>query len=136
MKTSSKKPQNRRDVLQSRGMSSLPAARPAPAGNLRGLLVTLGFAAALAGGSLFHVWTRSERLRLGYDIAAQDTRVRAADSEKDRLTLEVASLSAPSRIASIAKDRLGLRIPDPGQVIDLAPAVVPDEPAVSTVAQR
>lgn len=114
---------------------ALPAPKPAPAGNVRGLLVTLGFAVALAGGSLFHVWTRSERLRLGYEIAAQDARVRAADSEKDRLTLEVASLSAPSRIASIAKDRLGLRVPDPSQVVDLAP-IVHDEPVISTVAQR
>lgn len=134
MKTTARKQQNRRDVLQSKGLS-LPSARPAPAGNVRGLLLLLGFATALAGGSLFHVWTRSERLRLGYEIAAQDSRIRTADSEKDRLTLEVASLSAPSRIASIAKDRLGLRVPDPSQVVDLAPAVS-DEPVVSTVAQR
>ena len=132
MKTS-RKPQSRRDALP-KGMS-LPTARPAPAGNARALLLTLGFATALAGGSLFHVWTRCERLRLGYEIAAQDARIHTADSEKDRLTLEVASLSAPSRIASIAHDRLSLKVPDPGQVVDLAPAVA-DEPVVSTVAQR
>ena len=134
MKTTKSKPSSRRDVLQSKGLS-LPAPKPAPAGNVRGLLLTLGFAAALAGGARFHVWTRSERLRLGYEIAAQDARIRTAESEKDSLTLEVASLSAPSRIASIAKDRLGLRVPDPSQVVDLAPAVH-DEPVVSTVAQR
>lgn len=88
-------------------------------GDPGGLLVTIALAAAVAGAGLFHVWTRSEHLRLGYAIVAADNRVRSADGEKARLDVEVASLSSPSRIARLASDRLRLHVPDPGQVIEL-----------------
>lgn len=114
----------RREALP-RGMKDpwegLRPAKPLKgrSGDPGGLLVTLALAAAVAGAGLFHVWTRSEHLRLGYAIVAAESRVRAADGEKARLDVEVASLTSPSRIAKVASERLHLRVPDAGQVIDL-----------------
>ena len=89
------------------------------AGDPRGLFTTILLVGVVGLAGLFHVWTRSEHLRLGYSIVAQESHVRAADGEKARLAVEVASLSSPIRIAHLANERLGLRQPDPGQVIDL-----------------
>lgn len=92
---------------------------PVRSGDPRGLVIALGVAVAVASAGLFHVWTRSEHLRLAYAIVEAEARAQAAESEQARLNVEIASLSSPIRVTRIATERLGLQSPDPAQVVDL-----------------
>lgn len=95
------------------------ARGPARSGNPRGLVLALGIAVAVASAGLFHVWTRSEHLRLAYAIVEAEARAQVAEAEQARLNVESASLSSPIRVTRIATERLGLQAPDPKQVVDL-----------------
>ncbi len=127
---------SRREALP-KGMRSSVAFTPAfgRGGDPWGLILSVVVAAAIAGSGLFHVWTRSEHLRLGYVLVAAEARVRAAESEGSRLKVEEARLASPLRIAKLAEQRLGLKAPSREQIVEVG-AETGTEDAVATALAR
>jgi cell division protein FtsL len=71
----------------------------------------------LIGGSLFHVWSRIQVIRLGYEISHALKAERMLAEENKRLHLEIATLKSYGRIERIAVEDLGMTKPRPDQVI-------------------
>ena len=71
----------------------------------------------LIGGSLFHVWSRIQVIRLGYEISDVLKAGRTLAEENKRLRLEIATLKSYGRIEKIAVEELGMIKPRPDQVI-------------------
>jgi cell division protein FtsL len=85
-----------------------------------GALRVLGAAslAALLGAvGVFHVWSRTQVIDAGYELARLETEHRRLVSERDRLRIEVATLRAPGRLEQFARARLGMAPPAPGAVV-------------------
>lgn len=77
------------------------------------ILIMMLFMAEL----LLFTWGRVQCVRLGYDIAREETRQQDLMALQRNLKIELAHLKSPERIANIAKNQLGLSIPTPEQLI-------------------
>ncbi len=71
----------------------------------------------LIGGSLFHVWSRIQRINLGYEISNSLKERRALEEANKKLRVDIATLKSYGRIEHIAIVELGMRKPRPDQVI-------------------
>ena len=67
--------------------------------------------------SIFFVWSRTEMVRLEYQISRMERQVRDLRQEEQRMRLEVASLRSPQRIEAVASNDLGMSRPKPGQIV-------------------
>jgi cell division protein FtsL len=74
-------------------------------------------AALLGAVGVFHVWSRTQVIDAGYELARLETEHRRLASERDRLRIEVATLRAPGRLEQFARVRLGMAPPAPGAVV-------------------
>jgi cell division protein FtsL len=81
------------------------------------LLRLAGLAALLAAVGIFHVWSRTQVIAAGYDLARLESEHRRLAAERDRLRIEVATLRAPGRLERFARERLGMAPPAPGAVV-------------------
>ncbi|MCJ7830143.1 MAG: cell division protein FtsL, partial [Desulfobacterales bacterium] len=77
------------------------------------ILIMMLFMAEL----LLYTWCRVQCVRLGYDIAREETRQQDLMALQHTVKIELAHLKSPERIANIAKNQLGLNIPTPEQLI-------------------
>ena len=77
------------------------------------ILIMMLFMAEL----LLYTWCRVQCVRLGYDIAREETRQQDLMALQHTVKIELAHLKSPERIANIAKKQLGLSIPTPEQLI-------------------
>lgn len=77
----------------------------------------LGMALLLAALGVFHVWSRTQVIAAGYDLARLESEHRLLVAERDRLKLEVTTLRAPGRLERFARTRLGMAPPAPGAVV-------------------
>lgn len=78
------------------------------------------FAALLApavGVGVLRVWSRTQVLGAGYDLARLQSERRGLVAERDRLRIEVATLREPGRLERFARERLGMAPPAPGAVV-------------------
>ena len=66
-----------------------------------------------------YTWCRVQYLQYGYDIHALEKRIDHLASLKNELQIEQARLRSPERIIQIATKQLGLKMPSPGQVIEI-----------------
>ncbi len=71
----------------------------------------------LAAVGVFHVWSRTQVIASGYDLARLESEHLLLVAERDRLRLEVATLRAPRRLEHFARTRLGMAPPAPGAVV-------------------
>jgi cell division protein FtsL len=78
--------------------------------------ITVFLAAAFAI-AIFFVWSRTEMVRLEYQISRMERQVRDLRQEEQRMRLEVASLRSPQRIEAVASNDLGMSRPKPGQIV-------------------
>ncbi len=74
-------------------------------------------ALALAAVGVFHVWSHTEVIASGYDLARLESEHGRLLVERDRLRIEVATLRAPGRLERFARTRLGMAPPAPGAVV-------------------
>jgi len=56
--------------------------------------------------SVFFVWSRTELVRLEYEISRMETRLRDLKQDERCMRLEVASLRSPQRIEEVARNDL------------------------------
>ncbi len=69
------------------------------------------------GGSLFHVWSRIQVIRLGYEISNAMKEEKALTETNKRLRLQIAMLKSYGRIEKFAVEELRMAKPKPEQVI-------------------
>ncbi|NOZ85623.1 MAG: hypothetical protein GXP49_05065 [Deltaproteobacteria bacterium] len=86
---------------------------------IKGLLVTMLVIGVLLALGLIRVWTRTEMVRMGFDLRKAGENQRALVIERDTLRRELAALKTPSRVERIARKELGMREPGPDQIIEL-----------------
>lgn len=67
--------------------------------------------------SLFFVWSRTELVRLRYEISRMEKRLRSLQQEERCMLLEAATLRSPQRIEEVARNDLGMFRPQPEQYI-------------------
>ena len=58
--------------------------------------------------SIFFVWSRTELVRLEYEISRMEKKLRELKQDERCMLLEVASLRSPQRIEEVARNDLGL----------------------------
>jgi cell division protein FtsL len=92
------------------------SAGAAPGASFR-LLRALFLALLLAAVGVFHVWSRTQVIATGYDLARLESEHRRLAGERDRLRLEISTLRAPGRLERFARTRLGMAPPAPGAVV-------------------
>jgi len=92
--------------------------RPKPVASKLGLLLVFSLVMFfLIGGSLFHVWSRIQRIHLGYEISNALKEGRTLTEANKKLRVEIAALKSYGRIERIATVELGMIKPRPDQVI-------------------
>jgi cell division protein FtsL len=96
--------------------------RRAPASSFsspRGIVWIAAIALVVMFSGLFRVWTRTECVRLGYQIAHDRSGISRLQADQARLRAEVAALKSPIRVTRIARTQLRLGPPTPEQVVVL-----------------
>lgn len=73
----------------------------------------------LATWGMFHVWTRTQTVELGYAISRQKAVHEQLVSDHKALNLEIATLKSTRRLELLARTELGLAVPKPEQVVYL-----------------
>ncbi len=58
--------------------------------------------------SIFYVWSRTELVRLEYEISRMERKMRNLKQDERCMQLEVASLRSPQRIEEVARNDLGM----------------------------
>jgi cell division protein FtsL len=81
------------------------------------LVLLILFILFFIGGSLFHVWSRIQVIRLGYEISTALKEEKALAEVNKRLRLEIATLKSYGRIEKFAVEELRMAKPKPEQVI-------------------
>lgn len=80
----------------------------------------LGLAAALLGGlGIFHVWSRTQVLEAGYQLASLQAEHSRLVADQDRLQIELGMLTSPRALEDAARTKLskyGLALPARGAV--------------------
>ncbi len=70
----------------------------------------------LASWGMFHVWTRTTAIELGYQISKEKSVNDRLSSDNCALTLEISTLKSSKRLELLAKKELNLKVPGPEQV--------------------
>ncbi len=70
---------------------------------------------------VFHVWSRTRVLAVGYALGELQRDHVALTAEHDRLRIEVETLRSPAVLERIARTRLGMAPPAPGAVSAAGP---------------
>jgi cell division protein FtsL len=76
------------------------------------LLTTIG---------VFHVWSRTRVVAVGYALGELQREHVALTAEHDRLSIEVETLRSPAVLERVARSRLGMAPPAPGAVSAAGP---------------
>jgi cell division protein FtsL len=58
--------------------------------------------------SIFFVWSRTELVRLEYDISRMEKQLRDLKQDERCMQLEAASLRSPQRVEEVARNDLGM----------------------------
>ncbi len=77
----------------------------------------------LAAAAVFHVWSRTRVVAVGYALGELQRDHVTLTSEHDRLRIEVETLRSPAALERIARTRLGMAPPAPGTVSVAGPRV-------------
>jgi cell division protein FtsL len=83
------------------------------------LLTGIIFIAAFCFWAMFHVWTRTYAMDLGYQISNEQGIKGEFTNENKALRLEISTLKSTVRLESIALKDLGMAPPTPEQVVHL-----------------
>jgi cell division protein FtsL len=67
--------------------------------------------------SIFYVWSRTELVRLEYEISRMERKLRDLKQDERCMQLEIASLRSPQRIEEVARNDLGMVRSKPEQLI-------------------
>lgn len=70
---------------------------------------------------VFHVWSRTRVVAVGYALGELQRDHVALTAEHDRLRIEVETLRSPAALERIARTRLGMAPPAPGAVSAAGP---------------
>lgn len=85
----------------------------------KALVCGLAFICCFSIWALFHVWTRTEAMDLGYQITREQGIKEEFNNENKSLKLEISTLKRMDRLESIALNELGMAPPSPEQVLHL-----------------
>jgi cell division protein FtsL len=77
------------------------------------------FIASFCLWAMFHVWTRTFAMDLGYQITNEQGIKEEFTNENKALRLEISTLKSTVRLESIALKDLGMAPPTPEQVVHL-----------------
>jgi cell division protein FtsL len=77
------------------------------------------FIASFCLWAMFHVWTRTFAMDLGYQITYEQGIKEEFTNENKALRLEISTLKSTVRLESIALKDLGMAPPTPEQVVHL-----------------
>ncbi len=77
--------------------------------------------ALLTSIGVFHVWSRTRVVAVGYALGELQRAHVALTSEHDRLRIEVETLRSPAALERVARTRLGMAPPAPGAVSAAGP---------------
>jgi cell division protein FtsL len=77
----------------------------------------------LAALGVFHVWSRTRVLAVGYELGELQREHVRLTSEHDRLRIEVETLRSPAVLEKVARTRLGMAPPAPGVVSAAGPRI-------------
>ncbi len=72
---------------------------------------------------VFHVWSRTRVVAVGYALGELQREHVALTAEHDRLRIEVETLRSPASVERFARTRLGMAPPEPGAVSAAGPLV-------------
>jgi cell division protein FtsL len=75
----------------------------------------------LAAIGVFHVWSRTRVVAVGYALGELQRDHVALTAEHDRLRIEVETLRSPAALERVARTRLGMAPPAPGAVSAAGP---------------
>ena len=75
----------------------------------------------LAAIGVFHVWSRTRVVAVGYALGELQREHVALTAEHDRLRIEVETLRSPAVLERVARSRLGMAPPAPGAVSAAGP---------------
>jgi cell division protein FtsL len=89
------------------------AAQP----RIASVLLFSGAALLLTAVGVFHIWSHTQVIASGYELARLEAEGQRFIAERDRLRLEVATLRAPARVENFARTQLGMAPPAPGTVV-------------------
>ncbi len=78
-----------------------------------GILLTL----MIAVWAMFHVWTRTMAVEMGYALSEQRTLNEQLLTDNHALCLEISTLKSSKRLELIARNELGLVVPESKQVV-------------------
>lgn len=80
-----------------------------------------GFLLLVTAIGVFHVWSRTRVVAVGYALGELQREHVALTTEHDRLRIEVETLRSPAALERIARTRLGMAPPAPGAVSAAGP---------------
>ena len=83
------------------------------------LLTGIIFIASFCLWAMFHVWTRTFAMDLGYQITSEQGIKEEFTNDNKALSLEISTLKSTVRLESIALKDLGMAPPTPEQVVHL-----------------
>lgn len=83
------------------------------------LVAGIIFIASFSVWAMFHVWTRTYAMDLGYQISKQQGIKEEYTNENKALRLEISTLKRTDRLEAIAVKDLGMAPPTPDQVVHL-----------------
>jgi cell division protein FtsL len=90
-------------------------------GATRRLARLAAFVSLLTAIGVFHVWSRTRVVAVGYALGELQRDHVALTAEHDRLRIEVETLRSPAVLERIARTRLGMAPPAPGAVSAAGP---------------
>jgi cell division protein FtsL len=76
---------------------------------------------ALTATGVFHVWSRTRVVAVGYALGELQRDHVSLTAEHDRLRIEVETLRSPAVLERVARSRLGMAPPAPGAVSAAGP---------------
>ena len=79
--------------------------------------VTFACLVTLLGAALFHIWSQSQAVQLGFEYSNMVRQNKSLKAENVRLNLQVAKLRDLQRLHRIARQELGMQQPPTSQVI-------------------
>jgi cell division protein FtsL len=83
------------------------------------LIAGIVFISSFCFWAMFHVWTRTFAMDLGYQISREQGIKEEFANENKALRLEISTLKRTDRLESIAVNNLGMTPPTPEQVVHL-----------------
>ncbi|HEY9161730.1 MAG TPA: cell division protein FtsL [Desulfomonilia bacterium] len=83
------------------------------------LIAGIVFISSFCLWAMFHVWTRTFAMDLGYQISREQGIKEEFTNENKALRLEISTLKRTDRLESIAVKNLGMTPPSPEQMVYL-----------------